>query len=65
MHTHTLPTHTSQRVPVALRKKAEPLMESETRQRHAFLLPQPPSSLVPLASILVSLFTVLSTFSEP
>ena len=40
-------------------------MESETRQRHAFLVPQPPSSLVPLASILVSLFTVLSTFSEP
>ena len=50
---------------MALRKKAEPLMESETRQRHAFLVPQPPSSLVPLASILVSLFTVLSTFSEP
>ena len=47
---------------MALRKKAEP--ESEALQRHPFLLPQPPSSLATLASILVSLLIMLSTFSE-
>lgn len=51
---------------MAFRKKAEPLtMASETLQRHPCLLPQPPSSLVTLAFILVFLLTVFSTFPGP